>query len=254
MNSDNNNSGTNNNNSGTNNNNSGTNNNNSGTNNNNSGTNNNNSGANNNNSGTNNNNSGTNNNNSGANNNNSGTNNNNDDGDVLLTPVSQSDVWYDDVFAEKITSQLTAIGHPSLPQGSYYNCHGWSLGYKVWLNVRHTRNEQITLQQCIEEKCANVTTDDIFTQEMGTYARSNNKVLQMMDPTELELTAGNIVAYYRNNQLTHTARLRENEAGDLLVSCKLGSGHVVEYREAELFVGDRSLGCYGDLIDYYFFE
>jgi len=55
---------------------------------------------------------------------------------VILTPMSKDDfVVYDYNFKNDITEKLNPIGHPNPGVGSYYNCHGWALGYKEWINI-----------------------------------------------------------------------------------------------------------------------
>jgi hypothetical protein len=107
--------------------------------------------------------------------------------EVLLTPMSE-DIIYDNKIIElKVYEKLTPIGHPNPMVGSYYNCHGWTLGYKEWINVKHKRNSDLTLENQIKESCSEkgVIKDDIFTKELSTYANTNNKNIKKVQKDRL---------------------------------------------------------------------
>ena len=155
-------------------------------------------------------------------------------------------VIYDNKITPEIEQKLKPIGHPNPLIGIRYNCHGWALGYKAWLNVEHQRNGY-SLEEVIQGVCKTTGLDegDIFTNEV-TYAKSETK--KLISTTNDGCVKGAIAVYYKSNDLTHTARFREKSDGSstLIWTSKLGSGHVVEHQDPTDLVL-----VYGDIIDFY---
>ena len=91
-----------------------------------------------------------------------------------------------------------------------YNCHGWSLGVSKWVEL-----DQITpknfIQKIIEQKIVDtILYPNYITDNTNTFFASNYNGLKLkadLDPNQMK--DGNIVAYYNNDTLMHTARYTE---------------------------------------------
>jgi len=170
------------------------------------------------------------------------------DNEVTLTPMSEDIIYDNSIYDYGIDKKLIPIGHPVPCIGSHYNCHGWALGYKEWINIIHKKTDNISLNDQIEISCKEkgITEEDIFTDQIVTYARSETKQLVITDNNGC--VEGAIAAYYKDQNLTHTARYKKSSVDDntLTWSSKLGDGHVVEHETVEDL-----MPIYGDIIDFY---
>lgn len=174
---------------------------------------------------------------------------NKEDDKVILTPMSEDVIYDDNIYKYGIDEKLIPIGHPNPMIGTHYNCHGWALGYKEWINIIHNKTGDISLSEQIAVSCKDkgMTEEDSFTYELSTYARSTKKLI---NTTNDGCSEGAIAAYYKDNNLTHTARYKKSLSGDTFTwSSKLGDGHVVEHQTVEDLVP-----IYGDIIDFYNIE
>jgi hypothetical protein len=168
--------------------------------------------------------------------------------EVLLTPISEYVTYDENIFKYGIDKKLNPIGHPDPGVGSYYNCHGWTLGYKEWINIKYKRNSEFSLEEQLVISCKEkgVTEDEIFTKELYTYAKAKSTKIIQVSVEDCKI--GAIATYYdKDNNLTHTARYKESLLDKSLVwSSKLGDGHVVEHKNA-----DDLVAVYGETIDFY---
>ena len=117
---------------------------------------------------------------------------------------------------EDIESNLkTMIDHtiiigeatPRIDNKPIYNCHGWSLGISRWIELDQITSQDF-IQKIIEQKMVDkILYPNNITDNTNTFFASNYNGLKIktdLDPNQMQ--DGNIVAYYNNNTLMHTAR------------------------------------------------
>lgn len=118
---------------------------------------------------------------------------------------------------EDIESNLkTMIDHtiiigeatPRIENKPIYNCHGWSLGISRWIELDQVTPQDF-IQQIIQQKMLDTLLyPNHITDNTNTFFASNYNGLKLKADLD-QMKDGNIVAYYNNDTLMHTARYTE---------------------------------------------